>query len=407
MSDFSPISYQDALEVILTAVHTLPVEAVPLDEVLGRALGESLFANLDLPHFDNAAMDGYAIRAADTIDAAPGHPVRLQLIGRVSAGAADLPTLEAGTAIGISTGARIPPGADAVARSEIAHRVGELVSIEAPVEFGRDIRIVGEDVRRDTQVLYAGQDLRPAEIGLLAALGRASIPVYQRPRVAVLTTGDELASPGEKLSPGQQYNANRPALAAQVVEAGGLPTPLAAASDDPDTTAEQVKAGLAYDALVVSAGVSVGERDYVRPALNRFGHISAWRLEMRPVRPFAFGRIGQTLVFALPGNPVASLLGFELLVRPALRLLGGHQRIGRPELTAALELPVENQGGLLTFARGVLSHGPEATVRLAGPQGTANLATLAGANCLIVVPSEVEQLDAGSLVRVRLLDGNA
>lgn len=408
MAAFTGITYQDALDTVLGSVEPLPVETVDLVEAFGRALAEDLYADLDLPGFDNSAMDGFAIRSSETLAASPLHPAVLKVVGQVWAGSRDSATVGSGEAVAIATGAPMPPGADTVVRIEDVQADGDQVTIPFAVPAGRDIRRAGEDVRKGSLLLRRGVDASPRVVGLLAALGRSQIHVTGRPGVALLTNGSELVSPGQPLQPGQLYNANLPALLAQTVEAGGRPLALEPVRDDPRELGARIEEALGCDVLVISAGVSVGERDLVRSYLASHGTVQSWRLEMRPVRPFAFGWIGRTLVFGLPGNPVASQLAFELLVRPAIRRLAGHGQTTRPELDAILAQPVENRGGLLTFVRGAVELGGDRPVaRAIGNQSTANLAGLAQSDCLIVAPAGCERLEAGALVKIRLLSGNA
>jgi molybdopterin molybdotransferase len=407
MSDVRSIGFEQASRLILEAVSRLPAEAVPLREVLGRAMAQDVYSELEMPGFDNSAMDGYALRAEDTVQATADHPATLHVVGRVAAGDLAPKPLNPHETVSIATGAMIPVGADAVLRLEEVMRAIDYIEIYEPVPPGRDIRRSGEDIARGSFVLSRGQDLGQAAIALLAALGKDSAQVTRRPRVAILTTGDELVPAGQPLNPGQIYNANAAGLAAQVEEAGGIAALLDVAGDVVEAIARGVKAGLECDVLVTSAGVSAGERDLIREALGRFGEIQSWRLAMRPVRPVAFGKIGETLVIGLPGNPVASFLGFELLARPAVRALGGHEQTARPSLTAELEHAIASPDGLLTFVRGVVDLDGSRTVRSAGGQGTANLGTLSRANCLIELDPDCGDLGAGSTVKVRLLDGNA
>ncbi|MEA2638870.1 MAG: molybdopterin molybdotransferase [Chloroflexota bacterium] len=407
MAEFIDISYDEALATILRAAIPLEAQTVPLAAALGDALAEDIDATLDMPGFDNSAMDGYAVRAADAAHASARQPVELRVVGRVAAGAAEVLRVGPGEAAGIATGAPMPAGADAVVRIEVVEERGTRIVLMASVGVGKDVRHAGEDVRRGARLLARGQEVRPAEIAVLAALGRQDVQVTRRPSIAILTTGDELVQPGTALRSGQLYNANLPALTAQATEAGAIARPMVSARDDPGEIRSRVEDGLRANVLVVSAGVSMGERDYVRSALAAFGEVASWRLRMRPVRPLAFGRVGQTLVVGLPGNTVASQLAFELLVRPAIRAMAGHTRIGRTELVATLGESLENRDRVLTFVRGILEGGAEGpVVRSAGGQGTANVATLARADCLIVVPEGIEWLDPGALVRVRLLSGN-
>jgi molybdopterin molybdotransferase len=306
----------DAVALVLAEARFLGAEDVPVVEAAGRVLAEDARAAVDLPPFPSSAMDGYAVRAADT-------PGRLALVDHSAAGAPASRTVGAGEAIGISTGAVVPEGADAVVPVEVTRREGETVEVDNVASM-ENIRPQGGDVRADDVVVERGTLLGPPQLGALAAVGLASVACGRRPRVAVLPTGSELRPPGEPLGPGQIYESNSTLLAAQLRSAGAEPVVLAPVADDEVATRAALAEGLRHDVLVSSGGVSMGEHDLVRRALAELGAREVfWRVAVKPGKPVSFGVAGTTLVFGLPGNPVSSLVAFELFVRPALRLLQG------------------------------------------------------------------------------------
>jgi molybdopterin molybdotransferase len=330
-----------ALELVLARVRPLEGETVPIGAAAGRVLASDALAVVDLPPFDSSAMDGFAVRAADT-------PGRLQIVGHSAAGRPELKTLSAGEAIAISTGAVIPAGADAVVPVERTVANDGAVDVEE-VAKGDNRREQGGDVRAGAVVLRAGARLGPAQVGALAAVGAAEVRCGARPRVVVLATGTELRSPGEELEPGEIYESNTLALRAQLESASAQVTVLQAVTDDEPATRAALSAGLEADVLVTSGGVSVGEHDLVRAVLADLGAEEVfWRVAVRPGKPVAFATLGATLAFGLPGNPVSALVGFELFVRPAILALQG---AGEPgpfylpgRLGAALRRSEEREG---------------------------------------------------------------
>jgi molybdopterin molybdotransferase len=311
-----PIAIGDALERVLERTLRLPGERVPVVAAAGRVLAEPASAAVDLPPFDSSAMDGFAVRAADT-------PGLLRVVGDSAAGSPFAGAVGAGDAAGISTGAEVPLGADAVVPVELVRDEGERIHA-ADVAAGAHIRRRGGDVSSGELVVGAGARLGAPEVGALAAAGLAEVVCTQRPRVAVLATGSELRAPGEPLAPGEIYESNSVLLAAQLESAGALCEVLPRVADDPAETREGLSRGLEFDVLVTSGGVSVGPHDLVRGLLAELGVEEVfWQVAVRPGKPVAFGVRGSTLVFGLPGNPVSSLVGFELFVRPALDALQG------------------------------------------------------------------------------------
>jgi molybdopterin molybdotransferase len=341
-------------------------------------------------------MDGYAVASGISADTV------LPVHGYLAAGGETLTELPPGTAARILTGAPLPAGADCVVPQESAEAGDGGVRLLIEPQPGRHVRRRGSDVRAGDLVLRAGTRIGPAEIALLAALGVATVPVVRRPRVALLSTGDELVPAGNPLTPGLVYDANGPALRAAVVDAGGLPTVLAAADDDPATLRDRLREGLTADVLVTSAGVSAGDRDLVRQALRDAGATEVfWQVAIQPGRPAAFAVTPTCLVFCLPGNPVAALLTFELLVRPALRRLAGHRRALPPTRPAVLAEPVTPRSDRLTLFRVHVADGPGGLVATgAGPQQTVNLRTLAAADGVALIPTGSAELPAGTAVRV-------
>jgi molybdopterin molybdotransferase len=331
------LRFDEAQERVLAAVGgVLPAEPVPLSEVAGRALAGDLSAPRDLPPFDNAMIDGFAVRLATSAVASHEIPLTLPITGEVAAGSASGRALRAGEAWRIYTGAPIPEGCDALVMVEdteededgwVTLRHGGSESF---------IRRRGSDIAEGMLAIPAGASLGAGEIALLAALGVAEVSCPRKPRVGLLTTGDELIPVGEPLGSGQIYDANGPALEAAILEAGALLEARAHARDTPEATETAIDALSACDVIVSSGGVSMGDHDHVKAVLERRGALEFWRIAIKPGKPLAFGRVGSALFFGLPGNPASSLVTFELFVRPVLRKLAGHARVLRPEIRATL-----------------------------------------------------------------------
>jgi molybdopterin molybdotransferase len=410
------ISVEEALERILARVDVLGDEQVPLTRALHRVLAESVVSSLDLPPWPNSSMDGYALRSADTRRASTPAPVRLAIAGRVAAGHVVDRALGAGEAYRIFTGGPLPEGADSVIPQEEVSVDGGALVVPRPVKAGDFVRPRGEDMRAGEGVLESGRMLGPAELGLLAALGRSQIRVVRRPRVGVLSTGDEIVELGGRRGSGQIQNSNTYSLMAQVDEAGGDPVSLGVAPDRLEEIEARLRWGLDCDLVISSAGVSVGEHDFVKAALARLGaeqHL--WLVDMRPGKPIAFATIppapaGLTVrkralpAFALPGNPVSAMVTFELFVRPAILRLGGHARLQRPVVRARAEAPIVNPGRRRGYLRVSLSGGgPDGYgARLTGDQSSGILRSMVAADGLAVLPGDTA-FEPGALVDVIVL----
>jgi molybdopterin molybdotransferase len=403
------ISVEEALERIISRIPVLGDERVEVTRALHRVLAGDVCADADIPPWPNSSMDGYALRGADTEGASDAQPARLRLAGRVAAGVVPARPLAPGEAFRIFTGAPLPDGADAVIPQEDVEEEGAVVLVPRHVPIGDYVRPRGEDIRHGETVLERGRRLAPAELGLLAALGRIAVDVVKRPRVGILSTGDELADLGTPLGPGQIRNSNSYSLMAQVVEAGGEPVLLGVAGDSLEAIETRLRWGLGCDMMISSAGVSVGEHDFVKAALTRLGaeqHL--WLVDMRPGKPIAFATIPMPLksalpVFALPGNPVSAMVTFELFVRPALLRMGGHARLARPIVTARALAPIDNPGRRRGYLRVTLR--PEAGgfgARLTGDQSSGILKSMVAADGLAVVPGSAT-IEPGGEVPVILL----
>ncbi|MFL5731772.1 MAG: gephyrin-like molybdotransferase Glp, partial [Chloroflexia bacterium] len=404
------ISVQEALEAILGAFAPLEAVTLPLSDAVGLVLAEDVSSDIDLPPFDNSAMDGYAVQAGDVAGAVPNRPASLRVTGYVPAGAALGPEdrVEPGTAFRIMTGAPVPPGADAVVRFEdtsdgrALDNPGRLPEVRAePASIGGDVlifrgvragdnvRLAGEDTRSGTQVLSRGTTIRPAEIGVLAAVGKARVLAHRRPRVAIMATGDELVDVTEKPGPGQIRNSNNYAVAAQVTAWGGIAHNLGVARDDvQDLTAKLRQAlDLQPDLVITSAGVSVGDYDIVKDVLRSLGSISMWQVRMRPGKPLAFGHIGPNNVpfLGLPGNPVSSMVNMELFGRPAIMKMLGKSRLQRPIIPARALEPLKNDTGREQYIRGIVTRQEgEYVARTTGGQGSNLLTSMSKANALLI-----------------------
>ena len=393
------ISVADAQARILAEVgRVAPPEVVPVGDCLGRVLAEDVRAAVDVPPTDNSAVDGYAVRSADI-------PVtglrRLRVVGDLPAGAVFDATLGPGEALRIMTGAPVPAGADTVYPQEVVERSGPVVRIpSSPV--GVNVRHRGEDVRAGTAVLPAGSVLRPQELGVAASLGLPQLLVRQRPRVAILSTGDEVVEPGDARKPGQIFDSNRFSLHGLVEAAGGDPTDHGIVPDLYDVLHARLRAAAATaDIVLTSGGVSVGDYDLVKAVLQDAGGIDFWQVAMQPGRPLAVGRIGAAHFFGLPGNPVASMLTFHLFVRPALWKLAGRRDLFPPRFHAVAMEPMSKKTGRREFKRGILSYtGQRWEVRITGPQGSGILTSMTLANCFVVIEEERGDVAAGDTVSV-------
>jgi molybdopterin molybdotransferase len=355
-------------------------------------------AATDVPPFDNSAMDGFALRAAD----APGE---LRLLGEVAAGERSLPDVPRGAAVRIMTGAPLPPGTDSVVPLEQAEELaGHRVRLPAAA-IGAFVRRAGGDTRRGDRVELPAEPLSPASVAVLASLGLGQVEVRRRPTVAILSTGDELVAPGQPLEAGQIHDANSASLAAAVLEAGGEPMPVAGVRDDEDAVKSALARAVAKaDLLVVSGGVSVGRHDHVRAAIEELGELAFWRIAVQPGKPLAFGTIAGRPVIGLPGNPVSALVTFELFARPLLRAMLGLAGDGRLHLPARLSERVPKDRDRRAYLRVVVrpvADGWEASP--AGGQGSAQLRALATANALLAVPEGEAAGDAGALYDATLL----
>jgi molybdopterin molybdotransferase len=390
------LSVDEALERILARVRTLEPLSVDLLDALGATLADDAIADRDVPPFRNSAMDGYAVIAADVA----GAPATLRVVGEIAAGAMPSRPIVRGEAMRIMTGAPLPDGADTIVRVEDTDNRTDSVTITVATKLGTSVRAAGEDLKRGETILRTGTVLRAAEIGVLATIGRKSVRVIARPRVAVLSTGDELVELDAPLRPGQIRDANRYSLAGAARAMGATPVPLGIVRDTADDLRRALRdAASKADVIVTSGGVSVGDHDHVKPVVDELGSMDFWSIAIRPGRPLAFGEIDGKLIFGLPGNPVSSLLGFELFVRPALLKMAGRRLLQRPRVTANLDDTLDTPPGLRFFARGVYDAATN-TVRTTGPQGSGILRSMALANCFIDVPETIQHLDRGASVTV-------
>lgn len=382
---------EDALARILARARPTGAEEIALADGLSRVLAEPwVMATVDVPPFANSAMDGFALRAADT-------PGVLRLAGEVAAGAASLPPIEAGTTVRIMTGGPMPPGADTVVALEHAEEADGVVRVGSAGVVGSHVRDAGSDTPAGTE-LCLDEALAPAALGVLATLGLGRLRVRRRPLVAVISTGDELVEPGRPLGPGQIHDSNTAALAAAVADAGGEPLPGGHLADDPQRIERTLRevAGQA-DLIVTSGGVSVGAYDHVRTILERLGALDFWRIAVQPGKPLAVGELDGTTLIGLPGNPVSALVTFELFVRPLIRAMLGLAGDGRLHVRAVAESQIAKDPTRRAFLR-VRLHEVEGSfvARAAGGQGSAQLRALADANALLVVPEGEAAAEPGA-----------
>lgn len=402
------VTVGEAQALVLAQTAVLPGETRLLDGALGRVLAERVVSARTLPPADVSAMDGYAVPVQALASARQDAPVALPVAFEVAAGGCAARSLGSQEAARIFTGAPVPPGADTVVRQEDARRERDRVLFFACPPKAEHVRRAGEDVRAGEPILELGARLGPGEIGMLAALGRTVVAVHQRPRVAILSGGDELVEPDRSVDGGRIASSNSYALAAQCREVGAEPVALGIARDDPSELVARLRAGLRFEVLVSSGGVSVGDRDYVRPVLEELGcEICFWGVQMKPGYPMTFARFhgNGALVFGLPGNPVSAMVSFEQFVRPALRKMMGYTRWFRPRVRAELSHSIRKTAGRLHFVRVRLSHeNGRLRATRTGTQSSGVLHSMVLAHGLLVFAAEAEELEAGAEVTVQLLD---
>jgi len=412
------ISVDEALAYILKHFKPLEPETVPLFDALDRVLTQDIVSDINIPPFNNSAMDGYAVRADDVVKASKEHPITLRVIGEVAAGYTAQRSVEPGTAMRIMTGAPLPPGADAVVRFEETSegtqpkgmRDRESVQILKAVKRGDNVRNAGEDVRLGEVVLPKGTVVRPAEIGVLASLGKQFVSVHRRPRVAILATGDELVAIDEPITPGKIRNSNEYTNAAAVLKAGGIPIRLGIARDNIADLTAKIRAGLDANAdlFLTSAGVSVGDYDIVKDVLNAEGEMHFWQVRMKPGKPLAFGVLHgkkDVPLLGLPGNPVSAMISFEVFARRAILTMLGKTKFERPTVRAVMTEDIQNDSQRRNFIRVYVERRGEGYVaRSTGEQGSGILTSVARANGLLVVPENVAYVHAGEMVDIQLLD---
>ena len=395
------LSTEEAQKIILSKVKVLGEKEERIVNCLGRVLAEDIYSSLNIPPLTNSAMDGYALKSSDT----RGAPLLLKVIEDLPAGRVSTKKIDKGKAIRIMTGAILPEGADAVVEVEKTKREERgFVKVLFRVKRGENVRLAGEDVKKGELVLKKGTTIRAAEVGMLATLGRRKAKVLRAPRVAIISSGDELLEVGKRIRDGKIYDANGYSLQAQVIEASAVPLYLGVVKDKIEALRKKFKEGLKQaDLLISSGGVSVGDYDLVRGVLKELGRISFWQVRQRPGKPLVFGLAGRKLIFGLPGNPVSSMVTFEQYVRPALLKMGGRADLKRKEVYAEVTEEIKKRKGLKYFIRAVVrKEDNKYYAKTTGPQGSGILKSMILANGLIILPEKVERVKKGDKVLVQL-----
>ena len=415
------LTVEEALEKILGYVYPLEQEEAPILDCLGRVLAEDVTAGFNIPPLDNTAMDGYAVRWKDIHDVGPDSPVTLRVIEELPAGRIAQKEITRGTATRIMTGAPLPKGTDTIVpfedtdeeeQKKAGGRGGvEQIKVLKVVDKGVNIRRAAEDVTEGDLILKAGTSIRPAEVGVLASLGKAKAKVFRKPVISVLATGDELLEVGDPLEPGKIYNSNNFSVASLILKYGGVAKVLGIARDNLASLKAKIAEGMDADMVITSAGVSKGDYDIVKDVLAEQGEISFWMVKMKPARPLAFGVLksedGKRRVphLGLPGNPVSSMIAFEQFGRPALRKMQGHKNLIKPTVQAIMEDTVVNTDARRVFARAVVTRrNGRYYAKTTGPQGSGILTSMSLANGLAIVPEDVAEVGPGDEVTVQMLD---
>lgn len=412
------LSVEEARGKVLGLVKVLDHEEVDLMESLGQVIANDTYAELDIPPFQNSAMDGYAVRHQDIKGASRNAAATLKVVGSIAAGQLAEVALPEGTAIRIMTGAPLPPGADTVVpfeeTDELARKktnqVVDEVSVFTEFSKGEFVRPAAEDVRKGELILKSGTVIRSAEVGVLASLGYDSITATRRPLIGILATGNELAQPGTSLSAGEIYDSNSYSVAALVKKYGGIPKILGIAKDNFESIDSMLSKGAATDLLITSAGVSKGDYDIVKDVLTQHGNITFWSVRMRPAKPIAFGELSsmddhKIPLIGLPGNPVSAMVAFEQLARPAILKMLGKTKLIKPYVYAFLEDPIINTDGRRVYARAIVNEkNGKYYAKLTGPQGSNVLTSMTKANGLAICDETVSAMRVGDITKVEMLD---
>jgi molybdopterin molybdotransferase len=403
------ISFQEALDVVINSVHPLASGEVAFTDAQGKIIAEDIVSDDDIPLFDNSAMDGFAVIAADIKDAGPENPVHLAIIDEIFAGSPPQEKVHPGECIRIMTGAQFPEGADSVIIKEDTRESSMIVSIFRSLNKGENVRKRGEDCRRGEIIIKSGTLANPAVIGMLATIGRTKVNIISPPKVAILSSGNELVSPGSDIQGSCLRDSNSYTLAALVREWGGEPLLLGIARDEKADIEEKIDRGIAQaDMLVTAAGISVGEGDLMRDVLLGMGaEMAFWKVAIRPGKPTAFGTLRGKPIFCLPGNPVSAMVTFLQFVRPALLIMRGLKKIGTKHCHAIVDHEVAKKKDLRSFLRVTLrNEGGICYASLTGPQGSGNLLSMARAQGLMILPESVEKVTKGESVIVEILTPN-
>jgi molybdopterin molybdotransferase len=403
------LSVAEAVARILADVSRGPVERVALSDARGRVLASPAVSPITLPAWDNSAMDGYAVRGIDVERASSDAPVTLPVLETIAAGGFASRPLPPASAMRIMTGAPLPEGADTVVRVEDTDGGTATVTVRNARDVRKNIRYRGEDIHEGARVLDAGVSVQAAQLGVLASIGSAHVDVYARPRVAIMTSGDELVDLDrfEEVRTGRKIvSSNSYTLDALVRDAGGVPVSVGTARDDPADIRARLERAASSDLIVTSAGISVGEFDHLRNVLDEMGvDLKFWRVKMRPGAPLGFGLLRGTPWIGLPGNPVSTMVTFDLFVRPAIRKMRGHERLFRRPVPVTLEEPISIGARLTHFLRATVRPGDNGQLlaRLTGPQGSGILTSMSKAEALLIVPEERSRVEAGETVHAFLL----
>ena len=402
------ISVDEARETILSYIKPIETEKIDIISSLGRICAEDIYSRYNIPPFANSAMDGFAVKYKDIQSARNDAPAILKVIEDLPAGYTSKKIVGEKEAVRIMTGACLPSGADTVVKVEDTSMDSLWVKVHESSQKGSNIRSLGEDIKEGELVISQRTLVRPQEIGILATLKRAFIRVFRRPRVAILATGDELIDVDGDLCEGKIVSSNSYSLAAQVLEAGGIPIQLGIAKDERNELKKCLLSAIDADIIVTSGGVSVGDYDFVKDVLNEIGgEMVFWKVAMRPGQPLVFGMIHKKPTFGLPGNPVSSMVSFECFVRPSILKMAGHKKIFRPIVMAHTDEDLSKKEGLRYFLRAVVREEEGRYVAcLTGQQGSGILTSMVHANGLIILPENKKEIKKGEVVPIQIIDTN-